>query len=204
VAATPDLSTTVDSDGSKPESGREKDSMGGQTILYIATSVDGFVAGSRDEVDWMDRYESVEYGFNDFLRSVGAIIMGRRSYDVGVDQNWFSEFDYGSPIIVVSTNTPDSISGDADFTFVTDGIEAAHEQARLKASGKNIWIFGGASIAQQYARAGLLDEIYVGIVPLILGDGKRLFEEVGKRIPLRLLDANRFDQGLVLHHYAVE
>jgi dihydrofolate reductase len=139
--------------------------MSGKTILYIGTSFDGFIAGSRDELDWMDRYENVEYGFNDFLKSVGAIVMGRRSYDVGVEQNWFSQFDYGSPIIVFSTNTPDTISRDADFTFVTDGIEAAHEQARLKANGKNIWIFGGAYVAQQYAQAGLLDEIYVGVVP---------------------------------------
>jgi len=67
--------------------------MDGKTILYIATSFDGYVAGPSDEVDWMDRYKNVEYGFNDFLSGVGAIIMGRRSYDIGVEQSWFSEFD---------------------------------------------------------------------------------------------------------------
>ena len=55
-----------------------------KTILYIATSFDGYVAGPNDEVDWMDRYANVEYGFEDFLNGVGAIIMGRRSYDIGV------------------------------------------------------------------------------------------------------------------------
>jgi dihydrofolate reductase len=174
------------------------------SILYIAASFDGYVAGPNDEVDWMDRYDNVEYGFNDFLSRVGAIIMGRRSYDVGVERNWFSQFDYGSPIVVVSNEVPKSPSKDGDFTFVTDGIKAAHAQARAKASAKDIWIFGGASIAQQYTQAGLVDEIYVGLVPLILGDGKRLFEKVGKRVALKLLDAKRFDQDLMLLHYAVQ
>jgi len=178
--------------------------MNGKTILYIATSFDGYIAGPNDEVDWMDRYKNVEYGFNDFLSGVGAMIMGRRSYDIGVEQSWFSQFDYGSPTFVVSNNTPRSISKDGDFTFVTNGIKAAHEQAKAKSNGKHIWIFGGANIAQQYAQAGLLDEVYLGLIPDILGDGKRLLEKVGKRIALKLIDAKRFDQDLMLLHYAVQ
>ena len=178
--------------------------MMSKTILYIATSFDGYVAGPNDEVDWMDRYANVDYGFSDFLSSVGAIIMGRRSYDVGVEQNWFSQFDYGSPIVVVSNDPARTLSEDGDFTFVTEGIEAAHAQATNKASGKNIWIFGGADIAQQYMQAGIVDEIYIGLVPTILGDGKRLFEKVGKRIALKLLDAKGFDEDLMLLHYAVQ
>jgi dihydrofolate reductase len=175
-----------------------------KTILYIATSFDGYVAGPHDEVDWMDRYGNVEYGFNDFLAGVGAIVMGRRSYDVGVEQRWFSQYNYGAPIVVLSRSVPASPSKDGDFTFVAAGLQAAHEQARAKAGGKNVWVFGGASIVQQYAEAGLLEEIYLGIVPTILGDGKRLFERVDKRIDLRLLDAKQYDQDLVMLHYAVQ
>jgi dihydrofolate reductase len=174
-----------------------------KTILYIATSFDSFIAGPKDEVDWMDRYANVEYGFKDFLKSVGAIIMGRRSYDIGVKQGWFSQFHYGSPIIVVSRDTPDSPSKDGDFTFTSKGMNAAHKLAVAKAGDKNIWIFGGANIAQQCAQAGLLDEIYVGVVPIILGDGKRLFEKVGKRIELQLLDAKTYAEDLVFLHYRV-
>jgi len=57
----------------------------------------------------MDRYANVDYGFSEYLSNVGAIIMGRRSYDVGVEQNWFSQFDYGSPIVVVSNDTPQTV-----------------------------------------------------------------------------------------------
>jgi dihydrofolate reductase len=174
-----------------------------KTILYIATSFDGYVAGPRDEVDWMSRYENVEYGFKDFLAGVGAIVMGRRSYDVGVEQNWFGKYDYGAPIVVVTRTPPKSPAEAGDFTFVSDGIEAAHEKARARAGEKNIWVFGGGSIAQQYAQSGLLDEISLGLVPTILGDGKRLFEHVGKRIDLKLLDSKRFEPDLVMLHYAV-
>ena len=174
-----------------------------KTILYIATSFDGYVAGPGDEVDWMDRYANVEYGYKDFLNGVGAIIMGRRSYDIGVQQGWFSQDDYGSPIFVVTSDTPESPSKDVDFTFVTEGIKAAHKLAAAKAGNKNIWIFGGANIAQQYAQAGLLDEICIGLVPSILGDGKRLFEKVGKRVELQLLNVKKFDEDLVFLSYGV-
>jgi dihydrofolate reductase len=97
-----------------------------RTVLYIGTSFDGYVAGPHDETDWMDPYADVEYGFNDFLDGVGAIIMGHRSYEVGVEKGWFRQFDYRSPIIVVSRRTPATISRDANFTFVDEGIEVAH------------------------------------------------------------------------------
>ena len=174
----------------------------GKTILYMATSLDGYVAGPHDEVDWMDIYGDVEYGFKDFLVTVGAIIMGRRTYDLGVEKQWFSQYDYKSPIVVVSSNRPTTPSRDAGFAFVT-GIEAAHTLAKEKAGRKNIYIFGGANIAQQYLQAGLLDEMYIGLVPIILGDGIRLFERVGKRMKLGLIDVKRFEKDLAVVHYSV-
>jgi dihydrofolate reductase len=109
-----------------------------KTILYIATSFDGHVASPNDEVDWMDRYANVEYGYKDFLNGVGAIIMGRRSYDIGVQQGWFSQEDFGSPVFVATSDIPESPSKDGDFTFVSEGIEAAHELAAEKAGTKNV------------------------------------------------------------------
>jgi dihydrofolate reductase len=69
--------------------------------------------------------------------------------------------------------------GGTSFVFVTDGIEAALDRARAAAGGKNVAIAGGASIAQQYLRSGLLDEIQIHLVPLLLGDGVRLFDQLG-------------------------
>jgi dihydrofolate reductase len=175
----------------------------GKTVLYLGISFDGCVAGPHDETDWMDPYADVEYGFNDFLDTVGSIIMGRRSYDVGVEKGWFSQFDYGSPMIVVSREMPATVSGDADFTFVTEGIEAAHGRAKEMAGDRDIYIFGGANLAARYLQAGLIDEITVGLVPIILGDGIRLFEGVDRRIELKLLDVRKADKDLVMLSYSV-
>lgn len=175
----------------------------GKTILYMATSFDGYVAGPHDETDWMDKYNDVEYGFNEFLASVGAIIMGYRTYDLGVEKGWFSQFDYTSPLFVISEKMPTMPSKDADFIFVTGGIEAAHSRAKERAGNKNIYIYGGASIAQQYVQAGLVEELHIGLVPILLGGGIRLFEKVGKCIELSLIDVKRFDKDLVMVRYAV-
>jgi dihydrofolate reductase len=175
----------------------------GKTVLYLGISFDGYIAGPHDETDWMDPYADVEYGFNDFLDTVGAIIMGHRSYDVGVEKGWFSEFDYRSPIVVVSREMPATVSRDADFTFVTEGIEAAHRRAKEIAGDKNIYIFGGADLADQYLRAGFIDEMTLGLVPIILGDGRRLFEKVDTRIALKLLDVRRADKDLVILDYSI-
>jgi dihydrofolate reductase len=111
-----------------------------KTLLYIATSLDGYVAGPNDEVEWLNRYNNVDFGLEEFLSRVGAIIMGRRSYDMGVELKWFSQFNYGVPIFVVSHDQPTSINKDAEFIFVTDGIETAHRKAKSKARDKNLAI----------------------------------------------------------------
>lgn len=166
-------------------------------------SFDGYVAGPNDETDWMDPYADVEYGFNDFLDTVGAIVMGHRSYDVGIEKGWFSQFDYRSPIVVVSREMPATVSSDADFTFVTKGIEAAQSLAEEKAGNKNVYIYGGANLAAQYLRAGLVDEMTVGRIPIVLGDGVRLFEGVGRRLQLKLLDVRKAGKDLVMLSYSV-
>jgi dihydrofolate reductase len=82
----------------------------------------------------------------------------------------------GAPIFVISHDQPVSINKDAELIFVTNGIETAHRQAKSKARDKNVWIFGGANIAQQYLKLGLIDEISIGITSTLLGSGKRLFD----------------------------
>ena len=87
----------------------------GKTILYIATSLDGFIAGPNDEVEWLNRYSNIDYGLKEFLSRVGTIIMDRHSYDIEVEQKWFSQFNYEVPIFVVSHDQPVPINNDAEF-----------------------------------------------------------------------------------------
>ena len=80
---------------------------------------------------------------------------------------------------------------------MTNGIETAHSKAKSKAGDKNVWIFCGANIAQQYLQLGLIDEISIGITPTLLGNGKRLFDNIGKYIELALIKTKRYEGDLV-------
>jgi dihydrofolate reductase len=175
----------------------------GKTILYIATSLDGYVSGSNDEIEWLNRYSNVDFELKEFLSRIEAIIMGRRSYDIGVEHKWFCQYNYGVPIFVISHDQPLSINKNAEFIFVTNGIETAHRQVKSKAGDKNLWIFGGANIAQQYLQLGLIDEISIGITPTILGSGKRLFDNIGKHIELTLIKTKQYEEDLVELNYKI-
>ena len=90
------------------------------------------------------------------------------------------------------------MQGGTTFTFVTDGIESALEQARAAAGDKDVHLGGGASVAQQYLNAGLLDEMQIHIVPVLLGDGRRLFEDLGTE-PIELEGTRVIDSKDVTH-----
>ena len=119
---------------------------------------------------------------------VGAQIMGRKMFGGGEgpwDEMWTGWWGEDPPFhvpVFVLTNHPRDplpMLGGTTFTFVTDGIESALEQAQAAAGGKDVAIVGGASTIQQYLAAGLLDELYLHIVPILLGSGERLLENVG-------------------------
>jgi dihydrofolate reductase len=119
---------------------------------------------------------------------VGAYIMGRRMFGGGEgpwDESWRGWWDENPPFhvpVFVLTHHPREpleMDGGTTFTFVTEGIEAALEQARAAAGERDVQIAGGASAVQQYLAAGLLDELYLHIPPVLLGAGERLLENVG-------------------------
>ena len=122
------------------------------------------------------------------LGGSGATIMGRNMFGGGPGpweeswKGWWGDDPpYHHPVFVLTSHERDPLEmqGGTTFHFVTDGIESALEQARAAAAEKDVSLGGGASVAQQYLAAGLLDEIVVSIVPILLGGGARLFENVG-------------------------
>ena len=109
------------------------------------------------------------------------MVMGRRAYDMA--EGDFTGYEFQVPIFVLSHDVPEKVAkGENEglsFTFVTDGIESAIEKAKAAAGDKYVTVIGGANTAQQCIQAGLLDEIQIGIVPVLLGEGLRLFEHIG-------------------------
>jgi dihydrofolate reductase len=125
---------------------------------------------------------------DEVVQGVGAYIMGRKMFGGGDgpwDESWTGWWGedppYHTPVFVLTHHPrePLPMQGGTTFTFVTDGIESALEQARAAAGDGDVAIAGGASTVQQYLAAGLLDELYLHIVPVVLGAGERLLENVG-------------------------
>jgi dihydrofolate reductase len=122
------------------------------------------------------------------LENIGATVMGRNMFggegpwsDDPWEGWWGEDPPFHTPVFIVTHHERPAAAkrGGTTFTFVTDGIESALEQARSAAGGKDVALGGGASVAQQYLKAGLIDEMQIHFVPVLLGDGTRLFEDLG-------------------------
>jgi dihydrofolate reductase len=139
--------------------------------------------------------------------AAGAIVMGRRMFSGGegpweddpvADGWWGDEPPFGMPVFILTHHARDTVEkqGGTSFTFVTDGPEAALERAREAAGDRNVAIGGGASVVQQYLRAGLLDELQLHVVPILLGGGVRLLEGLD---PLQLEVTRVVESPAVTH-----
>jgi len=159
-------------------------------IWHVTMSLDGFIAGRDDSMDWaVSRWSDDGENTRDIevqrsavadevLRSAGAILGGRRWYDVAVRKFDGYEGIYGGqwigPVFVLTHRPPDAEHHPA-ITFLSSDLSDAVATAFAAAAGKNVIVFG-ASIAVQYLRADLLDEIVIHLVPVLLGDGVRLID----------------------------
>ena len=156
----------------------------GNVIVGATLSLDGFMN---------DRYGDVSRLYPDLealrrtemlqeeIRMTGAVVMGRRSYNMA--EGDLTDYEYQVPIFVLTHHVPEKgPKGENDqltVTFVTGNIESALEKAKAAAGDKQVTVVGGANTAQQCLRAGLVDEIHIGIVPILLGEGLRFFEPGG-------------------------
>ena len=173
-------------------------------VLDISTSLDGFVrapdptpeeplgVGGERLHEWAfgseerDRQVLAEAG-----RATGAVICGRRTYDDSV-RFWGADGPTGSarlPVFVVTNAAPESSPENGVYVFVTDGIEAALEQARAAAGDQTVCVMGGADVARQYLGAGLVDEVSLHVVPVLFGGGLRLFDGLDEPVSLEPIEA---------------
>jgi dihydrofolate reductase len=165
-----------------------------KVIFDISMSLDGFVTASnvRPEEPMGDGGQRLhEWAFGEDERNrellaeavnfVGAVIAGRRTYALSVPW-WGADGPTGParvPVFVVTHAEPEEVPEEGVYTFVTDGIESALEQAKMAAGDKDVAVMGGAEMGQQYIGAGLVDEISIHLVPELLGGGTRMFEHLG-------------------------
>lgn len=156
----------------------------GSVVLGMTVSLDGFVNDRHGDVGRLysdlDDFMTTEAG-QEAIATTGAVVMGRRAYDMG--QGDFTGYEFQVPIFVVTHRAPETAAkGENDaltFTFVTDGVERAVTQAKAAAGDRNVVVVGGADVARQCLKAGLVDQLHIDIMPIILGDGLRLFDDRG-------------------------
>jgi dihydrofolate reductase len=166
-----------------------------KTILYIATSLDGFIAGPDDDLSWLEPYEGEEYWFEAFISGIGAMIEGRRTYDVTV-AGGFVEVGHPVPALIVTHHPPAAVPDGIDLTFVSGSAESILNQAKARTE-KDIWLVGGAQVARLFINAGLVDEYVLTLIPVFLGAGIPSFEDIANPRPLELQETKTFGKGMV-------
>lgn len=129
----------------------------------------------------------------EWFEATGAVVMGRLMYDSGVEF-WADNPPFRAPVFVLTNRPAPTLvkQGGTSFTFVTDGIHSALDQAKAAAGGRNVDIAGGADTVQQYLRAHLVDELQLHVLPVLFGAGLRLFDNLGLGShtlePIRVVD----------------
>jgi dihydrofolate reductase len=148
-----------------------------EVIWHVTMSLDGFITGPDDEMEWAFRYPGTALG-DDVMNQTGAILAGRRWYDVATSRYSGTQGIYGGAWtgrVFVLTHRPPEVAPDSTVTFLSDGIQNAMATARAAAAPKRLEIFG-AKTAQQALQANLVDEMVIHLAPVLLGNGVRLYD----------------------------
>lgn len=167
-------------------------------VLYIASSLDGYIADKYGGVGWLDKYgnsKSNEDNYNNFINNISTIIMGRKTYDQVINELSPGNWVYGNIETYILTNSeieesPTIKSIRSDFLKF---IEKLKNQ-----DGKDIWIVGGSETINLFQKYNLIDEYKIGIIPVILGDGIKLFKKLDKEIKLELKSSQSIEDMVML------
>jgi dihydrofolate reductase len=169
-----------------------------KVILGVAVSLDGFIEGPHGEYDWC--LTDQDYGLSGFFKRIDSIFVGRKSYEMSLGLEGgiegfptFKEYIFSTTLGKVKEGAI-LIKGN-----IRDEVEKIKKQ-----KGKDIWLFGGASLTTSLMNMGLVDELWLSVHPLILGSGKPLFQNMEGSIPLTLLDSKTYSTGLVSLVYAIK
>ncbi len=169
-----------------------------KVVLYIAQSLDGFIATEDHDISWLSivEQEGEDYGYEAFVDTVDTVFMGRRTYEKVL--SFGVEFPHkGRKCYVLSASRTGS---DENVTFFSGDLKALVEDIKKK-EGKNIFIDGGAEVVRVFRSLDLIDDIVISIIPVMLGKGIRLFKETDAMGHLKLISSQSYESGLVQLKY---
>ena len=175
----------------------------GKVIVGMTMSLDGFINDQEGRVEklYPDLAELRDIEpLKGSIQNTGAVVMGRNSFSMSEDPDWFAgNYEYQVPIFVLTHQPPKKQPKETDtltFTFVTDGIESAIAQAKAVAGDKDVNVIGAANTLQQCLHAGLADELHVDIMPVLLGGGLRAFDGIDEgQVPLERIKVMELPKG---------
>lgn len=167
-------------------------------ILYIATSTDGFIAGEKGSIEFLDKYNETgeNYGYKEFFNSIQTIIVGNTTYQQVGKTKEFKEWYKKIPIFVFSKKLKGK---EENVTFVQGDIKKFAQTLE-----GNVWMMGGASILNAFIEQNLVDEFIITIMQDTLGEGIPLFKERDFEKQLKLIDTKEYSLGVVQKHYILK
>ena len=166
-------------------------------VLGLGISLDGYIARPDGSVDFL--FMPKDYSMGPFFATIDTALMGRKTYDVALKMGGGSFNDSGLKSYVFSHSQPPGARG--GVTFVKESLVPFVEKLR-KQAGKNIWLMGGGELVRDFLKADLVDELYLGVVPLLLGEGLPLFPPGFPQREFSLLENKTFSKGLIALKYA--
>jgi len=166
-------------------------------VLSLAVSLDGFIEGPNGEYDWC--VPDPAYDFKTFFKSFDSIFLGRKTYEMSIGMEGgppgFPKFK-----VYVFSTTLDKVAH--GVTLIKSDIKKVIEKIKHE-KGKDIWLFGGASLTSSLMNLELVDELSLAIHPIVLGSGKALFSGIRKRIQLELMDSRTYPSGMITLSYRI-
>jgi dihydrofolate reductase len=165
----------------------------------MAISLDGFIASPDGNVHWLEAYDPYQVGFGEFLGSVGAIVMGRRSYEQMLT---FGPSPWDGKRTIVITRRPLKDAA-AATTASADPVDTIADRLAVDTTPGDVWVFGGGEVARAFLAAGRLDTLELCIVPHLIGQGIPLFGGGTQPSNLRLTRSRQYPNGLVCLDYDV-
>ncbi|WP_298223639.1 dihydrofolate reductase family protein [Flavobacterium sp.] len=169
-----------------------------KVILYIATSLDGYIAKPNDDLGFLSivEQEGQDYGYADFIKTVDAVIVGRKTYDKVISMGF--DFPHADKDTYIITRTPRPNLG--SLKFYTGDLKSLVDRLKSE-SGKNIFCDGGAEIVNELLKGDLIDEFIISVIPILVGNGTKLFKDGRPEQKLALIAVKSFDTGLTQLHY---
>jgi len=172
--------------------------MDRKVILYIAASLDGYIAKPNDDLSFLSivQKDDEDYGYSVFINSVDTVILGRKTYDWVMKQvSVFPHADKNT--FIITRNAKPSIG---KVNFYSGSLKELISKLKSE-SGKNIFIDGGAEIVHELLKENLIDEFIISIIPVLVGSGIKLFKDGRPEQILELVSVKKFEKGLAQLHY---